>query len=148
MERKSYYCVCRCTPREGVVSMDARLLDEILDKGWKAINATENVRVIAQKGLILGDLCAGAGYPHRALECWFGALEAVEYLDYDWTFTPLNHRYYRFDSVVSMDECKELGRRIDSLWRRLGHREMAVFERHARHYYHDMWLDKYCGSLP
>ena len=99
--------------------MDARLLDEILDKGWKTINATENARVIAQKGLILGDLCAGAGYPHRALECWFGALEAVEYLDYDWTFTPLNHRYYRFDSVVSMDECKELGRRIDSLWRRL-----------------------------
>lgn len=128
--------------------MDARLLDEIVKKGWEDINATENVRVIAQKGLILGDLCYGAGYPRRAMVNWFGALQAVEYQDYDWTFTPLNPAYYRFDNVVSMDECKELGRRIDKAWRRLGHREMAIFERHARHYYHDMWLDKYYESLP
>ena len=70
METKSYYCVCRCTPREGVVSMDARLLDEILDKGWKTINATENARVIAQKGLILGDLCAGAGHRRAGAGLW------------------------------------------------------------------------------
>lgn len=128
--------------------MDARLLDSIVDKGWKAINATDNARVIAQKGLILGDLCEGAGYPHQALVNWYGALEAVLYLDFDWTFTPLNTRYCRLAHVVAMDECKALGRRIDNLWRRLGHREMAVFERYARHYYHDMWLNKYCGSMP
>ena len=141
MERKSYYCVCRCTPREGVVSMDARLLDEILDKGWKTINATENARVIAQ---IKMSNTKKAATSTKAVATKKVAPKAAETK----TKKAEIKNAEKKNTVVSMDECKELGRRIDSLWRCLGHREMAVFERHARHYYHDMWLDKYCGSLP
>lgn len=152
MTTKAYYCVCRCTPERGVVSMDAQLLSEVVHRGLHAIRCAKNLRVKAQKALLLGDLCAGAGYPRQALRVWTSAVRMIEQADYEWVYEPLapswSPYYVSFCSLVSMDECRELGRRIDSLWQRLGHPEMRGWERRALRNYREMWLDKYYEALP
>jgi hypothetical protein len=108
--------------------------------------------VKAQKALLLGELCEGAGYPRQALRVWTSTVRMIEAVDYDWVYEPLapswSPYHVSFCSVVSMDECRELGRRIDALWRRLGHPEMSGWERRALRSYRDMWLDKYSCALP
>jgi hypothetical protein len=149
---KYYLCVCRCTPDRGVVSMDAQLLGEVVHRGLHAIRCAKNPRVKAQKALLLGELCEGAGYPRQALRVWTSTVRMIEAVDYDWVYEPLapswSPYHVSFSSVVSMDECRELGRRIDALWRRLGHPEMSGWERRALRSYRDMWLDKYSCALP
>jgi len=148
---KYYLCVCRCTPDKGVVSMDAQLLGEVVKRGLHAIYCAKNPRVKAQQALLLGELCEGAGYPLQALRVWKSTVLMIEVEDQAWVTEPLapswSPYHVAFCSVVSMEECRELGRRIDRLWRRLGCPEMAGWENKALRSYHDMWLDKYYGAL-
>ena len=55
----------------------------------------------------------------------------------------MNPKYVNIDSVLSEPESLDLGRRIDALWREMGHPECAVMERYARREYDYFWAEKY-----
>ena len=141
---KYYVCVCRCTPEKGVVSMNAQLLDEVVHQGLQAIRWAKSPRVKAQQALLLGDLCVGAGYPRQALRVWTSTIRMMEATNHEWVYVPqapgCSPCHVSFHSVASTDECHELGRRIDDLWRRLGKPEMSGWERRAMRSYRDSWL--------
>lgn len=64
--------------------------------------------------------------------------------DYDdWISIPVNPDYVRIDSVLSEPESLDLGRRIDNLWRQLGHPECATIQRYARSEHDYFWAEKY-----
>jgi len=146
---KTYYCVCRCTPSEGIVSIDARLLTrELLPMSMDYVRSCRNLRGKAYKALVLGDLCANAGYPNTALRVMRSTMSYIKMKDYDWVCRPINPSFNRLENIVNMYEVRELGRRIDRLWRWLGHPEMAHSARRVERYYDDLWFDKYYEALP
>ena len=147
-KRKDIRCVCRCTPREGIVAMDAKLLTDMVESERRRIGARDNLRMASQMSMWLGDVCDASGHGGLAIDVWSEGLSRLEWEDQEWVTVPINTRLFRFNNLVSKDEACELGRRIDRTWRRLGHREMAHYAARARQYYKDLWLEKYCEALP
>lgn len=141
-------CICRCTPRDGIVRMDARLLTEMFAYEMRRIRVMPHLRIAAQMALRLGDTCSHTGHTGLAVEAWREAYGMLLYNDYDWVYTPINTRFFRLADLVSKVEACELGRRIDRELKRIGIGELAGFARHARRYYADLWMDKYYEALP
>lgn len=108
------------------------------------IRCAANLRRKAQKALRLGDICANSGHPVWAMRLWLFTLLLIANTDYDdWLCEPINTELFSLTSLVSQAEAEELGRRIDSLWERLGHPEMGVYEDVATAEYDYLWLEKY-----
>lgn len=144
MRKRIYYKVCSCTPTDGIVHLETRLLQQLLRRDLHSIECAAHPRRKAQKGLRLGDLCANTGHPVWAMRLWSWTLNLVGSKDYDeWIDEWLDTKYVRLANVVSEEEAKELGRRIDQLWERLGHPEMKDAEREAELIYDWLWYEKY-----
>lgn len=146
--RKRIDAVCRCTPQRGIEGGRGRDLMQVIEQSLAEMRREENPRKQARMGLELGDLCAASGMAMRALDVWREALCTLEGRDYDWVYRPLNPAFMRFDHVTSRWEAVQLGRRIDRMWRSLGHPELAHYGRDANCEYNEMWMDKYYGALP
>ncbi len=75
---------------------------------------------------------------------WTSTIRMMEATNHEWVYVPqapgCSPCHVSFHSVASVDECRELGRRIDDLWRRLGKPEMSGWERRAMRSYRDSWL--------
>ena len=144
MRKRNFYRVCRCTPDKGVVQLDTRLLRQIVNYRIHSIRCADNCGVKYRFGLHLGQLCASTGHPWWAIKVWQFTLKLICWKDYnDWICVPVNPKYVNIDSVLSEPECLDLGRRIDALWREMGHPECAVMERYARREYDYFWAEKY-----
>lgn len=144
MRKRYSYRVCRCTPNEGVVQLETRLLRHIVNYRIRSIRCAQNSRMKYHFGLHLGQLCATSGHPWWAIKVWQFTLRLMCWKDYDeWIYVPVNPDYVRIDSVLSEPESMDLGRRIDTLWRKMGHPECAVMERYAQGAYDFFWLEKY-----
>jgi hypothetical protein len=131
-------------PDGSVVHLEARLLREMINREIHSVRCAKNCRWKGQKALRLGDLCAGCGHPWWAMKVWNLGRWLIEDQDYDeWRYVWFNPRYVRLSDVVSEDLCLELGRRIDNLWRSMGHPEMARYEQSACMAYEWLWLEKY-----
>ena len=146
---KTYYCVCRCTPQRGIISIDAQLLNsEILPQGIGYIRQCRNLRGKAYKALTLSDLCANAGYPTTAMRILRSTIRYIESRDYEWVDRPVNPSYNRLENIVNMYEVRDMARRLDRIWLWLDHPEMARNARRVERYYDNLWFDKYYEALP
>lgn len=144
MRKRSQYRVCRCTPYHGITHLEARLLRQMVNRSIHALCCAESCRWKYQRGLLLGDLCASAGHPWWAIKVWRLALSLILTKDYDdWRYVWTNTEWVNIDYVLSEEESLVLARRIDKMWRRLGHPEEVRMEVHATCEYDWFWLEKY-----
>lgn len=121
--RKRFYHqrVCSSSPDKGVTYLDAKMLKDIVNRGIHPIRCASTCARKAQKGLLLGDLCAEAHHPMWALKIWFFVLDQIHNKDYDdWLYEWFNDKYVRLQDVISDGICEIIGRRIDEVERRLG----------------------------
>ena len=101
--------------------LDAKLLKDIVNRQIHPIRCASTCGRKAQKGLLLGDLCAEAHHPAWALKIWRFVLSEIHAKDYnDWVDVWFNTRYVRLRDVISDGICEIIGRRIDDLERRYG----------------------------
>lgn len=149
MGKVTYSLVCRCTPEAGIVHISAQLLRPLLLKELHRIANNPNARKQALRALRLGDLCANCGFPYTALKIYhFGRQEVYE-KDAEWASTPINPQFcLPFCEVISPYEYHELSLRVDSLWRRIGHPEMAHYASQTRSDYYCLFMERYYDSLP
>ena len=144
MRKRSFYRVCRCTPDEGVVQLDTHLLHQMVNRSIHAICCAEHCRWKYQRGLLLGNLCLGTGHPYWAIKVWRFVLKLICRTDYDeWIDVPINPESVDIHNVLSETDCLSLGRRIDDLWRAIGHPECADMEAYAQKHYGWFWAEKY-----
>ena len=101
--------------------LDAKLLKDIVNRQIHPIRCASTCGRKAQKGLLLGDLCAEAHHPAWALKIWRFVLSEIHAKDYDdWIDVWFNTKYVRLRDVISDGICEIIGRRIDDLERRYG----------------------------
>lgn len=135
--------VCSSKAGGNVVKMDIRELEKQVEWGRTAIDATSNPRRKAQMGLRLGQLCLDAGHPVLAADVWSDTLSQVRSANWDWDDEPINTRYYSLEGVFAYSEEEELGRRIDSVMRQIGHPEQCFHGQLAEQDFRSTWLWKY-----
>ena len=105
----------------GVMYLEAKMLNDIVNKGIRVVSAASVCARKAQKGLLLGDLCAEAGHLMWALKVWKFTLRQIHMKDYnDWIDVHFRPEYVRLRDVISDGVCEILGRRIDDVERRVG----------------------------
>lgn len=148
MRRKLPYRVCSCTPFGVVTHLETRLLRELVNREIHPIRCASTSARKAQKGLLLGDLCAEAHHPVWALKIWKFTLSQIHSKDYDdWIDVCFNTKYVRFQDVVSNGICEVIGRRIDDVERSLGlsdARGRDSWEYRAGDGWYDaFWYEKY-----
>ena len=150
MAKEKYFVkVCSCTLRGDLRIVDLQVLNQIVRDEEASIAHDKNARRRARRALALGDICMAAGCPIMAIRIWRAAAQRLLAMDYDWVDVPVYFEAYTsFDHLVSEREGVTLGQRIDNAWHQLGHREMAIWVRHMRKEYCDMWLDRYYEALP
>lgn len=101
--------------------LESRMLRDIVDSGIHPIRCASTCAHKAQKGLLLGDLCAEARHLMWARKIWLFTLAEIHAKDYDdWIDVWFNTKYVRLQDVISDGICEVLGRRIDEVERRLG----------------------------
>jgi len=143
--RKRPTCpVCRCTPDKGVIHLETHLLIDLLNREIHPIRCAWSLRRKAQKARILGDLCASSNHPKMAIRMWAFVEEIIINKDDKWAddHEYVDIRWYTLDSLMAELEAKDLGRRIDQLYKRL-YREDGDFEDYANaHYYWTKYYHK------
>ena len=113
--------VCNCTPNGVVTHLEARLLRDIVNREIHPIRCASTCGRKAQKGIIIGDLCAEAHHPMWALKIWKFVLRQIHSKDYDdWIDVWFNTDYIRLRDVISDGICEVIGRRIDDVERSVG----------------------------
>ncbi len=122
MRRKFYQeRVCCCSPTQGMVYMQARVLKTIADHEMRSLRCAATCGRKAQKAMALGDLCVEAHHPLWALKVWRFAIREIHRKDYDdWVAVHFNEAYSSLQEVVSDGACELIGRRMDEVCRRLG----------------------------
>ena len=70
-------------PNGAVTYLEARLLTELVNSAIHPIRCASTCGRKAQKGLLLGDLCAEAHHPMWALKIWKFTLAQIHSKDYD-----------------------------------------------------------------
>lgn len=145
MNRKRIpYRVCSSTPTGVVTHLEARLLRQMVNREIHPIRCAESCRRKRQKAQRLGDLCAETGHFLWAMKVWYFGLRTICHKDYDdWRCVHFNTDVVTLSDVISEEDATILGRRIDRLWRHLGHPEQAYYARIATAEYDFLYLEKY-----
>ena len=155
MKRRKVNCICRCTPRGGILSLDPHHLKAIVEKGLDEIYAEQRPRIIAREGLRLGSLCERTGHPLLALDVWGGSLQHLLWTDdelqrdYQDSYRPFYepHRVpWRYR--ISLSQARELSLHMDILYRRLGHLDEACVTQKVYDFYESLFADIYGEWLP
>ena len=148
MKEKHFEKVCTCTSMGNVVYIDTHLLVEVVKEAARVIVSTKKTGVMVQRALLLGDLCETSGHYWMAMQLWRKTMYKVIGQDWDdWLHEDLNPLYVRLEHVTNRFGAMQLGRRIDALWRKLKHPEMAVQEYNADDWYNELWMEKHYESL-
>ena len=144
MRKRSLYCVCHCTPTEGITHIEARLLHDMINRQIHALFSLKDCRWKFKRGLYMGDICSSSGHPWWAMKVWCLTMALITEKDYnDWIWEWINTKYVSITGVLSEEECAILGRRIDNEWRKLGYPERAYMEEVATVRYDNFWYEKY-----
>lgn len=155
MKRRKVNCICRCTPRGGIQSLDPRQLKDIVEKDLDEIYEETRPRIIAREGLRLGSLCERTGHPMLALDVWGGSLQHLLWTDdekqreYADSYRPFYepHRVpWRYR--ISLSEARELALHMDLLYRKLHRQEEACVTQKVYDFYESLFADIYCEWLP
>lgn len=122
MRKRFFHCrLCSCSPEKGVIYLDARMLQDIVNRGIHSIRCASTCAHKAHRGLYLGKLCAEAHHPWWALKIWKFTLDQIHAKDWDdWLYVTFNPEYVRLQDVISDGICEIIGRHIDDLERQCG----------------------------
>ena len=152
MRRRIPYRVCSCKPNGVVTHLEARLLHSLVNREIHPIRCAASCRRKFMKGARIGDLCAETGHFWWAMRVWSLTESLIEEKDLsDWLYVSFNTERVRLSDVVSEAECEMLSRRRSDLWRALGFKEHAWWDRRmdflASHYngtrYYHLYALKY-----
>ena len=143
MRKRITNWVCGCTPNGAVTHLEARILRDIVNHEIHPIRCASTCGRKAQKGLIIGDLCAEAHHSMWALKIWKFVLSQIHSKDYDdWIGVWFNTDYVRLKDVISDGICEVIGRRIDDV-----ERQMGLSDAHGRDSWEyragDGWYDSF-----
>ena len=135
--------MCGCTPNGVVTHLEARMLRDIVNHEIHPIRCASTCGRKAQKGLVIGDLCAEAHHPMWARKIWKFVLSQIHSKDYDdWIDVWFNTDYVRLKDVISDGICEVIGRRIDDV-----ERQMGLSDAHGRdsweYWAGDGWYDSF-----
>lgn len=128
--------------------LHSKVLREIVNRETSVIRCASTCARKAQKGLMLGNLCAEAGHLMWALKVWKFTLSQIHAKDYnDWIDVSFHTEYVRLRDVISDGACEILGRRIDDVERRVGlsdaHGRDSWEYRAGDGWYDMMWYEMY-----
>ena len=148
MRNRKSYRVCRCTPHEGIIQLETRLLIQMINSQIHPIRCASTCARKAHKGLLLGDLCEKTRHPMWALKIWKFTLNEIHWKDYnDWIDVYFNTNYVRLGDVISDGICEIIGRRMDEVERRLGlsdaHGRDSWAYRAGDGWYESLYYEKY-----
>lgn len=142
--------MCSCTPVGGIIYMDAIVLNQLLNESVHSLEAEPNTRKVGKRALELGILCEQKGWNIRALGIWEKFLQQIRNYDSSWGFEefPLPYPNARISDLMAEDEAKTLSKRIDRLWKRIGHPELADAKKRVDIYYWEIWFHRYYDACP
>ena len=139
-------------PNGIVTHLEARLLQELVNREIHPIRCAESCKRKFMKGMRLGDLCAETGHFWWALKVWRFTAYLIEMKDYeDWRHVWFDNIRVSLRDVISETECELLVRRCSDLWRALGFPEYAWWDKYWDEitqdtfgtYYTYLWLELY-----
>ena len=149
MRKRFYHSrVCSCSPEKGIVYLETKLLNSMVNHGIHSIRCAGNCGHMALRGILLGDLCVEAHHPFWALKIWKFTLRQIHSKDYnDWIDVWFNTKYVRLQDVISDGNCEIIGRRIDDVERCLGLSDAKGRDsweyRAGDGWYNDFFYEKY-----
>ena len=142
-KRRRIHCVCSCTHRGRICFVDAIVLNQMVKDGEREIQHESNTRKAGRMALELGILCEKKGWHLRAIDIWKKGIGQLAYHDQVWGWRRLPSTHDRIGQFIAEEEALELGRRIDAVWKEIGHEELAEALRQATEIYWDIWLSRY-----
>ena len=149
MRKRFYHSrVCSCSPEKGIMYLETKLLNSMVNHGIHSIRCAGNCGHMALRGILLGDLCVEAHHPFWALKIWKFTLRQIHSKDYnDWIDVWFNTKYVRLQDVISDGNCEIIGRRIDDVERCLGLSDAKGRDsweyRAGDGWYNDFFYEKY-----
>lgn len=149
MRKRFYHSrVCSCSPEKGIMYLETKLLNSMVNHGIHSIRCAGNCGHMALRGILLGDLCVEAHHPFWALKIWKFTLRQIHSKDYnDWIDVWFNTKYVRLHDVISDGNCEIIGRRIDDVERCLGLSDAKGRDsweyRAGDGWYNDFFYEKY-----
>ena len=148
MKRRKKNCVCSCTPVGGITFMDPIVLNQMLNESELSLEAEANTRLVGKIALELGILCEQKGWNLRALGIWEKYLQQIVAYDSYWgdEDVPLPFPNVRISHLMAEHEAMTLGKRIDRLWKRINHPELANAKKRVERYYWNIWFSRYYDS--
>jgi|GEM_PF-3544627 len=148
MKEKHFEKVCTCTSKGNVVYIDTKLLYEVVKKAGQVIVSTKKTGVMVNRALLLGDICETSGHYWLAMQIWRKTMYKVIGQDWDdWYNVFPNPVYVRLEHVTNRFGAMRLGRKMDELWKKLKHPEMADNEYNADDWYNELWMEHYYESI-
>ena len=96
MKRRKVNCICRCTPRQGIVAMNAQESKQLYSQTLKDILNRNNPRHIADMAIEAGNTLSRTGHPLLALRLMKASLSHLISVDED----KLRH-YERYEQIPS-----------------------------------------------
>lgn len=117
MKQTSTEWVCRCTPAQGIVSIDAQMMNTTVTTSVKEILALRGPRRRARRFIALGDMCSRTGHHKTALQVYRFGLKHVMDEEYDQVDMILTARQWHNKNLQW--EATILARRMDALLERL-----------------------------
>lgn len=82
MEQKLYEKVVSCTPKKGIVEIDAKLKSQILSQREAEILSFSKISPRIEAYLDLGDICSYSGYAYSAIKMYRNALRLGTEIEY------------------------------------------------------------------
>lgn len=149
MRKRFYHSrVCSCSSENGIMYLETKLLNSMVNHGIHSIRCAGNCGHMALRGILLGDLCVEAHHPFWALKIWKFTLRQIHSKDYnDWIDVWFNTKYVRLQDVISDGNCEIIGRRIDDVERCLGLSDAKGRDsweyRAGDGWYNDFFYEKY-----
>lgn len=125
--------------------MDAIELNRLINESTLELENESNTRIVGRQALELGVMCEQKGWYVRALLLWEKFLQQIRNYDSCWGFEefPLPYPNASISNLMAEDEATTLSKRIDRLWKRVGHPELADAKKRVGIYYWDIWLHRY-----
>lgn len=144
MRKRIQYRVCSCTPANGIVQIESRLLVTMVNREMRRIKCMQDLRRKAHRAMNLGDVCFHSWHPWWAIKVYLWTSRHIGNRDWDeWLHAEWSDSWYWIEDMTAEMEARELGRHADDVWRWLGHSEMAWMENAARADYQMLFMVKY-----
>lgn len=152
--RAKVNCLCRCTPHEGIVSLNAHDVYRIKSKALSVIYTSRSTGVIADVAVRTGRILENTGHLPLALHVYRAALRTIfgidvaraeDYLENGPRTSNPHYRYWA--ERIADAHALDVARCLDALYRRMGFKAQAHQCRKVRYDYEHLFNVTYSAYL-